>query len=296
LSNASPRSNDIEAYGASGSPPEEGLAQPLSPLEVLFPELRHLSTDDLRQIGITKPTVMIAMTARTGSSHLCSGLASVIRAGKPRELFNTRSNKTPDQKRRGAKTMGEFLAQYAAASEDCVVFKTSWLDFEYFQDKIQLLFPNLKVVYLDRFDIEAQAVSLYRAILSGYWHDSPDKAAPPKRGIDEIRNLFDVRKICHIIDTLSHEKWMWEDYLFRHDLRPIRIYYEHFSDDLREVVARIVRHLDVPHGSLDGLASTFKAVSDEVNQDWILKLRRYRNGTLTRDHLLETTPGDTAFS
>jgi len=156
--------------------------QPLSRIEDIFPELHQLSTDELRQIGVTKPALMIAMTARTGSSHLCSGLASILRAGRPRELFNTRSNKTAEQKRRGAKTFGEFLAQYAAASDDYVVFKSCWQDFDYFQEKIELLFPNLEWVYVNRFNIEAQAISLYRATITGYWHDSPDMSTPPRRG------------------------------------------------------------------------------------------------------------------
>lgn len=268
----------IDAHEAPSAVPEERRGQPLSPLEVLFPELPHLSSNDLRQISIQKPTVMIAMTARTGSSHLCSGLASVVRSGKPRELFNTRSRRTPEQKRCGAATFGAFLEQYAAASEGVVVFKACWLDFASFQDKVHLLFPNLKIVYLDRFDIEAQAVSLYRAMLSGYWHSSQDMAASPKRDNNEVRNLFDLQQICHVIDLLRHEKWQWEDYFFRHDLLPLRVHYEHFAADLREVVARIVRHLGVPHESLDVIASTFKPVSDEINEEWLLKLRRHRSG------------------
>jgi LPS sulfotransferase NodH len=252
------------------------------PIEALFPELVGYSESDFREIGTDRPVLMLAMTARTGSSHLCSGLASVLPIGQPSEIFNARDTLTWEKKRTGANTYGEYLAQYVAASDSIIIFKTNWIDFQYFEDKVGLLFPNLNVIYLNRLDVEAQAVSLFKAIVTGQWHDSPTIRKGEVGPASEIQARFDLLRICRIITDLETEKRNWERYFFEERLLPARIHYEDFQDDLELAVDYILKHMNYGDLRKGAVTSSFKPLSDSVNDEWLMKVRGYRNGDFYR--------------
>ena len=218
------------------------------------------------------------MTARTGSSHLCSGLSSVLPVGRPTELLNGRDNLRWEKQRRKVDTYEALLAQYFEESEEAVVFKTSWSDFIYFQDKIFLLFPNLKIVYLNRLDIEAQAVSLYKAIATGDWHDAPSIRRAEPLSEEEIEKRFDLLRICHAIRSLEQEKQAWENFFFLQKLQPARVCYENFKGDLRHAVVIIASHLDLEQSKTAEVKSEFRVLSDDINESWLMRVRNYRNG------------------
>lgn len=258
------------------------MAYSAHPIETLFPELKEYTSYDFRRIGTEKPTLMIAMTARTGSSHLCSGLSSVLPIGDPTEILNGRDTLIWEKKRRNIQTFAEFLAHYIKESGAYIVFKTNWIDFSFFRDSIFHIFRNLKFIYLDRLDIEAQAVSLFKATVTGTWHHSSTIRMGKTIPEDELKKKFDLLQICHIIDELQREKIEWENFFFVHEIQPVRIFYEHFASDLAIAIHQIVQHLD--HGALDNrkLASTFSKMADLTNDDWITKVRNYRNGNFYR--------------
>ena len=247
--------------------------------EVLFPELSSFRSEDYSRIGTSRPVLMIAMTARTGSSHLCSGLSSVVPAGRPTEIFNARDTLVWEKKRRGVGTFSDLLADYVAESEDIVVFKTSWVDFEYFKDHVFDLFPNLRIIYLNRLDVEAQAVSLFKAVVSGLWHDSP-LIAKPKEALlpDELEKKFDLVRVCGMINALSKEKASWENYFFENEVQPARVNYESFTQDLKRALSQIVNYLGYEDVDLSRVKSEFSVVSDGINDRWLEKVRNYRNG------------------
>ena len=247
--------------------------------EELFPELSSFRSEDFNRIGTSRPVLMIAMTARTGSSHLCSGLSSVVPVGKPTEIFNARDTLVWEKKRRGVETFSGFLADYVAESEDIVVFKTSWIDFEYFKDHVFDLFPNLRIIYLNRLDVEAQAVSLFKAVVSGLWHDSPIIAKPREEvSCDELEKKFDLVRICGMINSLNREKASWESYFFENEVQPARVNYESFTQDLKRALSQIVTYLGYKDVDLSRVKSEFSVVSDSINNRWLDKVRNYRSG------------------
>lgn len=249
-------------------------------IEKLFPELATFGPEDFARIGIARPTLMIAMTARTGSTHLCSGLSSVLPIGLPIELLNGRDALVWEKQRRGVQTFAELLAQYFSESPETIIFKTSWGDFAYFEDRIFDIFPNLKILYFDRLDIEAQAVSLFKADVTGNWHESPLIEKPSNMPPEEIAKKFDPVGISRMIDALNSEMTAWENFFFRHEIQPMRINYESFMFDLRPVVRQVARYIGYADVDVSNVKSDFKALSDPVNEEWLKDIRDYRNGDL----------------
>lgn len=247
-------------------------------IETLFPELASFGPEDFARIGTARPTLMIAMTARTGSSHLCSGLSSTLPIGKPTELFNGRDTLVWEKKRRGVETFSQLLAQYFLESSGTITFKTSWIDFEYFKNHIFRIFSNLTIIYLNRLDVEAQAVSLFKAVVTGNWHDSPGIAKQQVMPPEEIAKKFDLLRICNAINALNREKVAWEDFFFEHEIQPARVNYESFMFDLQSAVRQIALHIGYADTDVSNLNSEFKAISDNINEEWLKKVRNYRNG------------------
>ena len=247
-------------------------------IETLFPELSSFGDSDFSRIGSDRPTLMIAMTARTGSSHLCSALSSVLPIAMPTELFNARGSLVGEIKRRNVTTFADLLADYIQESKNIVVFKTNWIDFAYFKDKVFYLFPNLKIMYLNRLDIEAQAVSLHKAVVSGYWHDAPMIKISPRISEEDLHNRFDLMSICKKLLALENEKRCWEDYFFVKKTQPLRINYESLHLQLELAIEMICEYIGHPNANIAPAISSFKVISDKVNEDWLLKVRNYRNG------------------
>ena len=144
-------------------------------IKELFPELETYKAEDFEQLRFEKPVLMIAMTARTGSTHLCSALSSVVDAPSPTEIFNPRGAIQRQLKQRNVSSFRDYLKSMSQDSGEYFIFKTSWKDFVCFKNYYQSMFPNLNILYLNRLDIEQQAVSLYKAKMSGVWHDANTK-------------------------------------------------------------------------------------------------------------------------
>lgn len=254
------------------------MSQQPHPMERLFPELSLIDRSELKAMGTIRPVLMIAMTARTGSTHLCSGLSSIFTTEMPVEIFNGRDTMVWEKQHRNVQTFAEFLKQYYEERKNMIIFKTSWNDFSFFRDKVFTLFPNLKFLYLNRLDTEAQAVSLFKAIISSKWHDTPSLAAPAKMSDEELQAKFDLKRICQLILSLEQEKRQWENFFFANDLQPARINYESFKDGLGKAIQQILHHNGYPPLDTSIVKSDYKKLSDAINDAWVAAVHDYRSG------------------
>lgn len=247
-------------------------------IEKLFPELASYTAEDYARIGTDMPVLMIAMTARTGSAHLSSGLASVIETAQPFELLNARIVLQVVKQQYGFDRFEQLLASIVDQSREYLVFKTVWMDFEYFADKVHLLFPNLRIIYLNRLDQDRQAVSLARAIITQEWHDGPGDRADTRMLPEVVEQQFNIQLLCGLRRHLENEKRQWEDYFAGRDIAPLRIFYEHFQNDQTRAGARILDYLGLPADRAERMQSEHQTVSDGVNDVWTARLRRYLDG------------------
>lgn len=221
---------------------------------------------------VQKRTLIIAMTERSGSTNLCSVLAKLGPFGEPEEYFNPEGlmATVPDQL--GAVDASDYLQKLAARSE-VFCFKISVSHWKPFRNRARDVFPNARYVFLDRLDVEAQAISLYRARASWVWHRRIDWA-------DQRRDQgdFDAAELEACRTHLLTGKAKWAEFFFENDIKPLNIMYEHMLADMPRAVQMIcgeAGHLvfktDVPSGE-------YKVLRDELSDDWKERMRALRSG------------------
>jgi hypothetical protein len=207
-------------------------------------------------------------------------LAAASGIASPAEIFNPREVVQYEKKRRGVANFADYVNSFNADPGGHFVFKTSWQDFALFAPIYRQIFPKLNILYLNRLDAVMQAVSLFRAIASGKWHD--DAWAPAEQAAD-VKNQFNPSYICRLIDVTEDEKIGWEMFFAREGLTPPRLNYEDFAHDvtvaLQFIESRFGLQLNRPVEQGVG----FRKMADELNNEWAEKIRYYRSGAFYDD-------------
>ena len=224
---------------------------------------------------------MLAMTPRTGSTHLCSALAAA--SGEflpPEEMFNPRGAVQNAKFWRNVSLFADYVGTFSKQWGKYFVFKASWHDYQLVSGLTRQMFPDLRVIYIDRLDIVAQGVSFFRALATEVWHRHPDKsketAAKYNVSKDDVRAKLDVAEISKIIDDLQAERQGWKTFFAAQGIEPLRVSYEGFSDDvegaLRYIGAELGLELNRPIGADIGCVK----LADEINEEWGAKVRAFR--------------------
>lgn len=204
-------------------------------LSNIFDDFDRVVNGDI-EIVCDKPTLILAISARTGSTQLCSVLESMGVFGSPEEIFNTRGVVQKNIKRDGVVTFVEYIQKLTDSSHPCFSFKTSWSDFRPVSNIYKRIFPKAEFVFLDRFDVVAQGLSLYKAIEIGHWHSSVNSGAY----VNELTDCqIDVERVRSLMKVLVNEKYQWEKFFFVNRLAVQHIYYEIIKDDWAEAAKLI---------------------------------------------------------
>jgi len=194
----------------------------MNALSTLFPDFDAIVAYE-KKIVFEKPTLILAITPRTGSTHLCSMLKSLEIFGSPQEILNNRGVVQRKIKQLEVKNFSEYIEKLVNEAGECFSFKASWSDFEPISSICKEIFPNLKFIYLDRFDIVAQAISLFRASETKIWHNrAGNELQYDKLSLEQL----DVNKITTLMQMLIKEKIEWEKYFFTNNLSVEHLYYE----------------------------------------------------------------------
>jgi LPS sulfotransferase NodH len=229
-----------------------------------------LAIQNFAGLACPKPVLMIAMTARTGSTHLCAAIEAAGETGAIGEVFNPRGPIEAGKHRHGADLFTDYVRALYAAPGSIVAFKTAWVDFAPLAGGYSALFPDLQIIYLNRRDEIAQAVSLYRALISHHWHRKTGAPAPPANALP-----FDLDHICRILGNLQDEKRQWEAFFARNGLQPARLLYEHFSSDIQAALRFVADKTGLPLHT-DRVAGTeFEKLADRLSEDWVNRVRRH---------------------
>lgn len=238
----------------------------------LFPDFAALQRTGFAGLHFTKPAIMIAMTARTGSTQLCALLeATAERIVLPGEIFNSRGVVQTSLQRFGVRSFAEYLRALEAESGPIFIFKTCWVDLAPFADFLPGLFPRLRIAYLDRRDVIAQAVSLMRAQLSGEWH-RPRGWLPPDPA--PLKAAFNAEWICRILDELEAEKTAWAAYFARLQHNPPRLWYEDFARDHLAALGFFRREFGLALDDAAVAGIGYEKLGDALSEDWVDRIRR----------------------
>jgi LPS sulfotransferase NodH len=238
----------------------------------LFPDLEKLFRDGFAGVHCEKPGLMIAMTARSGSTHLCKVLQEAGDFSPITEIFNPRGVVEAEKKRLSAVSFRDYIGAINDQPHRYFAYKTCWRDFAPFAHNFGEIFSNLQLVYLNRRDVFAQAVSLYRAQISGEWHRRPGAASPTGA------NALPEPNISHMqigLNELEAEKQGWQAFFASRHLTPLELVYEDFTDDVTKAIGKISAHtsisLDRPIGPDIGL----EKLADALSSDWRERLQKH---------------------
>jgi LPS sulfotransferase NodH len=117
-----------------------------------------------------------------------------------------------------------------------------------------------------------QAVSLYRAIHSGDWHQMGSSSQLSL--IQEID--FDLEKILFHIRKLESQCNAWEEFFLSKEIIPHRIYYEEFDEYPDKVLRDSYKFIcrDDYEGKIDIQHSKMR---DALSEHWAERVRCYLN-------------------
>lgn len=241
--------------------------------------------------GVTVPwSYLICGTPRTGSTFLCSLLASTGVAGRPESYF-----REPDERawamrfgvpvasdgsfdyrafaagavQAGSTPNGVFAARIMWGTMRLVVDGlrpdyTAETDLDVLTDA----FGPLRTVHLHRDDVIEQAVSWARAERTGYWQRGDVSSREP---------TIDLNLIDDLVHTIGAHNVAWESWFAEQGVRPLVVTYEALAADPEHAVRTILDHLDLEPPATWRPAQTTRQQADEVNAGWV---RRYRDTRL----------------
>lgn len=127
--------------------------------------------------------------------------------------------------------------------------------------------PDLRFVWLRRRNMVARAISHYRALSSGIWHQAKAGSGTPGAG-PAPAPAYDFSKIhkLHGLGLLQQENWRW--FFEHHSITPLHIDYEslvaQYADTLRSVADFL--GVDYPADRLAAPASARQA--DSLSSAW----------------------------
>lgn len=228
-------------------------------------------------------------TPRTGSTLLCSLLASTGVLGRPESYF-----REPGEARLAMRfnlpVTGERVRDYRAfvgavrnaASTDNGVFaaRIMWgslervrkgLD-EYSSESdvavLERTFGRLAFIHLVRDDVVAQAVSWARAEQTGYWQQGDPSASSPKP---------DLRQLTDLLETIREHDANWRSWFASNGIEPHRLTYDELVQQPRRSVRRIADHVQIVLPADWQPVSPHRKQADRVNTEWAQLLQETLN-------------------
>jgi LPS sulfotransferase NodH len=136
-----------------------------------------------------------------------------------------------------------------------------------FNQALDQVFPELRIVFVRRRDKVAQAVSLWKAIQTQQWrNEHANNQNPPAAE-------YDYRALKHLVDELHRWDARWEDWFHATGREPIRVIYEEFTDSRAATVGRVLDALGVDPPEPDGHKGPMKRQADDLSRDWVSRFR-----------------------
>ncbi len=215
---------------------------------------------------VAKPTLIIAITPRSGSTNLCSALSKTGLFGQSEEFFNPRGPYQTFTKQTGAATADEML-QRLTARAPAFAFKVAWSDWQPLAQRADKVFPHAVYAFCDRASHDAQAISFYRARFKNEWHRRQG-AAPTEKKPDPP---FDAAAIRQCRDLIQRERDCWLAWFAARKIEPMPLVYEEFSKDIPQTVRSLAAYAGVAfNGEVKG---DYAVLRDDLTEDWLQRLQ-----------------------
>jgi len=137
-----------------------------------------------------------------------------------------------------------------------------------FNQALDTLFPQLRIVFVRRRNKVAQAVSLWKAIQTQQWRNEDE----PSRGDPSAEYHYPALK--HLVNELHLWDARWEDWFHATGREPIRVIYEEFVDSRAATVGRVLDELGIDPRQPEGHLGPMKRQADNLSHDWVSRFRQ----------------------
>lgn len=232
-------------------------------------------------------TYFICTLPRSGSWLLAESLEQTELAGRPREYFARKFLDEAEIASGYSHTLTRIIEQ-GTTPNGVFGVKLHWHQFEFAPEVIwpgadgsmpvavllEEQFPNLRYVWLTRRNKARQAISYYRASVTGEWWNIPSvEAETPLSTPAE----FDFHQIRHLEDMLLNHEAKWQKYFEENDIDPLVLIYEEWAHDHIIAVKEVLSDLGIPYPEQMDNRPRLLRQSDELTETWLdryLALRR----------------------
>jgi LPS sulfotransferase NodH len=219
---------------------------------------------------------LIATTARTGSTFLCSRIADYEQLGFPMEFLNESYISEFDRlfPNPNLTDFERFVAQSFSSADGVFGLKTDWWRFQAAQQMEMfgsLLQPLDLIVHLRREDFVAQAVSLALAVESDIWHDRDTGG----RSIGAAHALarFDAGKIKGHARNILNQEYYWRQYIAAADAPAIDLTYESVTRDVDGAIQSLADAFHLRLGARPQAPKAERQTKTNVSQAWCDRFR-----------------------
>jgi trehalose 2-sulfotransferase len=161
----------------------------------------------------------------------------------------------------GAKMMWNYFDDFRAR-----VREVPGLEDLTFNEALDRIFPDLRIVFVRRRNKVEQAVSLWKAIQSQQWRIEA-------RESESRESRYDYRAIKHLLDQLHRWDAKWEDWFHATGREPIRVIYEEFVTTRAATVGRVLDGLGIDPPEAAGDKGPMRRQQDDESKAWIDRFR-----------------------
>lgn len=243
----------------------------------------------------TKPperAYVIVTTPRSGSTFLCSLLQSTKIAGYPAEYFRQPSliltqechfdyvkylrilmhSRVTENKVFGTKIMARFLRAFEKSEFDFQSFIKGYLS---------------KMIYLNRIDKVAQAVSLLIAQKTNSWHVRKDKKHQEYQSFLNSIEISDadLENIDKTVKNLKGANKYLKSLFKKYNINSLNIDYEKFEVKPEAYIRQILEFLNISTENEIKPSSSLKKISSSLSQQIIMRYEQKYAEKLGEEHI-----------
>ncbi|MGI9212027.1 MAG: Stf0 family sulfotransferase [Methylococcaceae bacterium] len=187
---------------------------------------------------------LIAFTPRSGSSWLTSLLVDTRLAGQPEEWLNP--NHLPGiLSTHPCKDLPSYVRRIRrlmlSRKRRTFGMECSWFQWRlYLESNQQRVAPFAfdHYIYWTRRDLLGQALSLYKATETGYFHSTTGKKESPSTEI-----VFDDGKIWDWMLHICQQEYGWQTYFQKRNIEPLNLCYEDLWSNTELTLTRLLSHI-----------------------------------------------------
>ncbi len=222
-------------------------------------------------------TYVICSTPRTGSTLLCELLTSTGIAGVPHSYFRSQ-----DIDRRAAdwglppdrtfESYSKAVRRFTSSENGVLGLRVMWGTLDELLSELRPVHGNLddlavleaefgdiSFIHLKRGDLVGQAISLFKAEESNYWHSTQ----PDYSNIEVHYNYDEIKRR---VDSLKNDDAAWIEWFRRVGVEPFSITYEQLELDAEDTARSVLRHLDLDYSG--EFVAPNEKLADEQTELW----------------------------